>query len=351
MKRFPILFFMIMAALLVLSACGEQSKEDVVKKLEDQQAEMAGYKTDATMTMKTGKEDQKYQIQISHKKKDFYKVELASDRDEKGSQIILKNNSGVFVLTPALNKSFKFQSDWPENTSQPYLLNSLIRDIKADSEAEFNSTDNHYVFKTKTNYQNNQSLPFQEIYFDKKTYAPVMVKVLDKDMTSLVEVQFSNFAQDDSFKETDFDVDENMAMSQTEDTAVNAAEEDPAEPEQPAEESAEAEVLYPEETFGSSLFDEQKVATENGARTIMTYKGEKDFTVIQESATTQPASARETVAVNGELVQLADGSVGALSNQKLEWTKNQTTYHVASNELTQEELIAVANSVNGYSVK
>ncbi|MFG6150416.1 LolA family protein [Halobacillus sp. B23F22_1] len=339
MKRFPILFFMAMALTLVLTACGEQSKEDVVKKLEEQESEMKGYKTDASMTMKTGKEEQKYHIQISHKKKDFYKVELENDQDEKGSQIILKNDSGVYVLTPALNKSFKFQSDWPENTSQPYLFNSLIKDIKADAETEFNATDNHYVFKTKTNYQNNQSLPYQEIYFDKKSYTPVMVKVFDQDMTALVEVQFSNFSKADSFKETDFDVDQNMAMS-TSDVPVNASEE-----------QKEAEVLYPEETLGASLWDKQEVETENGKRVIMTYKGEKDFTIIQETAATQAASARQSVEVNGELVQLSGGLVGALSEQKLEWNDNATTYHLASNELTQDEMVAVANSIHGYSEK
>ncbi|MFC7063683.1 LolA family protein [Halobacillus seohaensis] len=341
MKRYPILLFVVIAISLVLTACGEQSKEDVVKKLEEQEGEMKGYKTDASMTMKTGKEEQKYHIQISHKKKDFYKVELQNDQDEKGSQIILKNNSGVFVLTPALNKSFKFQSEWPENTSQPYLFNSLIKDIKADGDSEFSATDNHYVFKTKTNYQNNQSLPYQEIYFDKKSYAPVMVKVFDQDMTALVEVQFSNFKGDDSFKEEDFDVDQNMAMSVPDEVPASTTE----------DKQTESAVLYPEETLGASLWDKQEVETDNGKRVIMTYKGEKDFTIVQETATTQPASARQSVEVNGEPIQLSAGLIGALSNHKLEWNNENTTYYLASNELTDEEMVAVANSINSYSEK
>ena len=48
------------------------------------------------------------------------------------SQIILRNEEGVFVLTPALNKSFRFQSDWPQNSSQAYLYESLVRDILQD---------------------------------------------------------------------------------------------------------------------------------------------------------------------------------------------------------------------------
>ena len=36
----------------------------------------------------------------------------------------------VRVLTPTLNKSFKFQSDWPYNNSQVYLLQTLLSDIQ-----------------------------------------------------------------------------------------------------------------------------------------------------------------------------------------------------------------------------
>ncbi len=49
--------------------------------------------------------------------------------------MILKNDDGVYVLTPALNKSFKFQSEWPENSSQAYLFESLVKDITEDKSA------------------------------------------------------------------------------------------------------------------------------------------------------------------------------------------------------------------------
>ncbi|QAS52448.1 LolA family protein [Halobacillus litoralis] len=332
-RRFLILLFSLFV-LGALTACGSQSKEDVVKKLEKQSEEMAGYKTEANMKMKTGKEEQKYHIQVWHKKDDFYRVKLHNDQDEKGSQIILKNDSGVYVLTPALNKSFKFQSEWPQNTSQPYLYASLLNDIKADADAEFSASENYYVFKTKTNYQNNKTLPFQEIYFDKKSYQPVMVKVFDQDMNALVEVQFANFAKDASLKKEDFDVDKNMAMAPTEAPAANMEGEELE------------EVLYPQETFGAELAEEREVKTEEGKRVIMTYAGDKGFTLVQEKAEVQAASAQYSVQVNGDPVQLADGVIGAMEHNRLEWNQNGTTYQLASNELTQDEMVSVASSIN-----
>jgi len=45
---------------------------------------------------------------LAKKKKDMYKVSL-TNKANNHEQIILKNNDGVYVLTPSLNKSFKFQ--------------------------------------------------------------------------------------------------------------------------------------------------------------------------------------------------------------------------------------------------
>ncbi|ELK48673.1 outer membrane lipoprotein carrier protein LolA [Halobacillus sp. ACCC02827] len=338
-RRFLILLFSLFV-LGTLAACGTQSKEDVVKKLEKQSEEMAGYKTEANMKMKTGKAEQKYHIQVWHKKDDFYRVKLNSDKDEKGSQIILKNDSGVYVLTPALNKSFKFQSEWPQNTSQPYLYASLLNDIKADDDAEFTTSDKYYEFKTKTNYQNNKTLPYQKIFFDKKSYQPVMVQVFDQDMNALVEVQFANFAKDDSLKKEDFDVDKNMAMAPTEAPVANM------------EGQELEEVLYPEETFGAELAEEQEVKTDDGKRIIMSYAGEKNFTLVQEKAEVEAASALFSVQVNGDPVQLEGGVIGAMENNRLEWTQDGTTYQLASNELTKDEMISVASSIyNGDMVK
>lgn len=71
------------------------------------------------------------------------------------------------VLTPSLNKSFKFESEWPYNNSQVYLLQSVVNDINNDKALSFEEKDDRYVFTTSVNYPNNRSLVKQMIYFDK----------------------------------------------------------------------------------------------------------------------------------------------------------------------------------------
>src|SRR5690606_25507167 len=172
MKKKVFLLLLGLLTALVLAASGEKSQEDVVSALDDKVQKMKGYKADAKMTLQTGNDPQVYEVEIWHKDPDFYRVHLKNAEKDQ-SQMILRNEEGVFVLTPALNKSFRFQSNWPQNSSQAYLYESLVKDILEDSEAKYTETEEHYVFETQTRYQNNQILPLQEITLNKKDLTPV----------------------------------------------------------------------------------------------------------------------------------------------------------------------------------
>lgn len=58
--------------------------------------------------------------------------------------------------------------------------------------------------------------------------------------------------------------------------------------------------------LGVKLLEEKDISTEDGKRIIMTYGGEKSFTLIQEKA--QIAKASSSVTLNGEPVNLATPS-------------------------------------------
>lgn len=318
-----------------LTACGEKSQEDVKKALNKKVEEMTGYKANATLTLQTGNEPQEYNIDIWKKKPDFYRVHLKSDNKEQ-SQMILRNEEGVFVLTPALNKSFRFQSEWPENSSQAYLYESLVSDILNDEDAKFTVTETEYVFETKTNYQNNKTLPIQEITISKKDLRPVMVKVMDQDMQPLVQVEFTGFEFDAQFDEDAFDLEKNKTGAQM-DTPTMA---------QP--QNQQLMVLYPENTLGMELIEEKKVAIEDGERVVLTYAGEKSFTLFEEVSSVMPAS--KPIFVNGEPIDLGF-TVGTLTENAISWSYDGVDYYLASKDLTQEEMYQIARTVQGQAIK
>ncbi|MCM3707138.1 outer membrane lipoprotein carrier protein LolA [Cytobacillus firmus] len=333
-------WFMLLAGLLVvlaLSACGSKTQEDVVKDLDKKLEDVKGYKAEAKMTLQMGTDPQTYEIEVWHKDPDFYRVNLKNAQKDQ-SQMILRNNDGVFVLTPALNKSFRFQSDWPQNSSQAYLYESLIKDIMEDKEAKFSATKDHYVFETKTRYQNNQMLPVQEIKLKKSDLSPVSVKVMDPDKNALVTVEFSNVKFNASFDKKDFDMQKNMTGAQLE-VPVMAEVED-----------QEFTVKYPQMDMADvKLVDEQEMKTEEGKRVVLTYDGEKSFTLVQEKATVMPTSSVVT-SVKGEPVDLGF-TIGAVSDNTISWTYQGVDYMIASNDLSPEEMSDIARSVQGEMVK
>lgn len=339
MKKKFFWLLMGLAITVTLAACGAKSQEDVTKDLSSKLESLKSYKAEAKMTLQTGSEPQSYDIEIWHKNPEFYRVALKNTEKDQ-SQMILKNKEGVFVLTPALNKSFRFQSDWPNNSSQAYLYESLIEDIQNDKEAKFKATEDHYVYETKTSYQNNQMLPLQEITLNKSDLSPVSVKVMDAERTPVVTVDFSNVKFNEELDNKDFDTKKNMTGAQLEfPVMAEVAEEE------------DFTVFYPESLPEVELVSEKEVETEEGKRVILTYEGEdKSFTMIQEKAVIVQTSGGEEAMMNGDPVDLGF-TVGAVSDNMVSWTQNGVDYMIASTNLSKEEMIQIAQSVQGEVVK
>jgi outer membrane lipoprotein-sorting protein len=337
MRRKVLSVFVGIILLIALAGCGAKSQEDVIKALNEKMDEMTSYQAEAKMTFQTGSKPQVYHVEIWYKQPSYYRVSL-KNADKGQSQMILRNDEGVYVFTPALNKSFRFQSDWPKNSSQAYLYESLVKDILSDSKAKFKATKDHYVFETKTNYPNNNVVPTQEITLNKKDLSPVSVKVMDTDRKALLTVQFSKVEFNKKFDDDAFDTSKNMTGARLEVPTMAEAKE------------KAMEVMYPEQLpKGVKQIDEKEVASENGKRVIMTFGGKKTFTLVQETAKVLPATSTP-VLVNGEPIDLGF-AIGALTDKTLTWSYKGVEFTIASDDLTPEEMVMVARSVQGKAIK
>lgn len=337
MRKKLLLLFTGLMVLFVLAACGSKSQEDVRNELNSKLGNLSGYKVNAKMTLKMGSDSQVYNVEIWHKDPTFYRVNLVNAQKDQ-SQMILRNEQGVFVLTPALNKSFRFQSDWPQNSSQAYLYESLIKDIIADKSAKFSATKDYYVFETKTRYQNNSMLPSQEVKLNKSDLSPAVVKVMDPDKNALVTVEFSKMQFNASFNKDDFDMKKNMTRAQLGLPAMANAKD------------SSFTVKYPTVNIaGTKLIEEKDIKLENGKRVILTYNGKKSYTLVEEKVTDKEVSASPEL-MDGDLVDLGV-TIGAVTDHSISWTMNGVDYMIASKNLTKDELVEAAKSVQGEAVK
>jgi outer membrane lipoprotein-sorting protein len=333
-KTFSLVFMMVL--ILALAACGSKSQKDVLTDLDKQIEEMTGYKAQAEMVLKTGEEPITYNLTIWHKKPSYYLVSLESENKEQ-NQMILRNDEGVYVLTPALNKSFRFQSDWPENNSQVYLMESLVSDILKDNDRTFEVKDNAYVFNTKTNYQN-KNLYQQQITLNKKSLMPNSVKIMDKDLKVLVDIKFSNVAMNAKFDDNAFDMENNMMGARLDMPAMASKSPDKAKP------------MFPTyEPEGSSLSSQKEVSTEDGVKYVLTYSGDRSFTIIQEQSSVTEVTNMFSMD-NGNPVSLGF-ALGGMTENSIAWSYNGMDFFLASNDLTQDEMIEVAKSIYAAQTK
>ncbi|MEK3955023.1 MULTISPECIES: LolA family protein [Psychrobacillus] len=339
-SRVAKLFFLIVT-ILVLSACGADSKEDVVKKLSNKWVDAKGYELEAEMSIMTGEEPRVYGVEVWHTKPDFYRVQV-SDTNAENTQMIIRNTEGVFVVTPALNKTYKFQSKWPTENSQAYLIGSLANDIKKDKTATFKEEGDKYVFETKTSNNHKTMLPTQKIYINKKTLLPTDVSIMNENKEEQIHITFKKVSLGKTHAAAEYKIEQTPTgkAEGTEETVETSAEID----------NAEMETYYPMLKWDQvHNIDEKVVEVDGEKRVILTYSGDKEFTIIQHRS--EPGdSSIIPVFSPGDPVDLGV-AIGAITDQSLSWEQDGMSFFIASSTLTKEEMIEVAASMTTSGLK
>ena len=319
---------LILCVCFLMAGCGKYTVKDAEKDLEKKINGLDGYNLTGEMEIINNDDVYTYDVDASYSKNDKFRVSL-KNKTNNHEQIILKNNDGVYVLTPTLNKSFKFQSDWPYNNSQVYLLQTLFSDIQNDSDKEFKETSDNYIFTTDVNYPNNSDLVKQKIYFDKKLN-PAKVEVLNEDDEALIKMTFKKVDLKAEFKDDYFSLDNNMKTAATSSETETVSKID-----------GDIYPMYiPENT---QLADKETVDLENGQRVIMTFEGDNPFMLTFQTASVSDDLA--IVSVYGEPYQMAT-SVAAVSDNMVSWISNGIEYYVVADNMSESELLNVANSIS-----
>lgn len=258
----------------------------------------------------------------------------------------------VYVVTPSLNKSFKFDSVWPENSSQAYLLQNLVTDIKNDNEKTLEKNEKGYVIKSKVNYPNNEELVYQKIYFDKDMNI-TGVEVYNKEDIIKIKVTFKSVNMKAKLKEDDFVLDDLIdTNTKTDDkntdntkcTGSNCPEQKKCEGKDCDKTTGSLDsIIYPLYIpMNTHLKSSETVETAGGDRVILTFSGEKNFVLVEE--TSKVSNEFEVIPVFGDPLML-DKTIAALSSNSISWNAENVSYYLVSSDLSSSEMVNVAKSL------
>ena len=383
------IFLGILLCLIFLTGCGKKSEGDVLKSYTSAVEKAKSYYLNGKMELVNNEDVYTYDISVSYEAGDNYKIELVNTVNNH-EQVILRNSEGVYVVTPSLNKSFKFQSDWPYNNSQIYLLDAISSDIKNDKDSEISKKDNKYFLMTKVNYSNNSRLIKQKLEFDEEFNLSKVI-VYDKDGIEVMTMKFDKIKLNCKFSKEYFDVDsiidsestttesdnknesnttkdsnkdnekntDNKTSNNTNETNKNTINNDRNSNTNNNNTSNNNEtnntkttgrlddIVYP--LFlpsGTKLVDEERVKKDNGERVIMTYEGEKSFLLVEE--TMDVFNEFTIIPSSGEPFQLMD-TLGVMTNNSLSWSSGTTDYYLVSDVMSKDEMIEVAQSIGNVN--
>ena len=316
--------------IITLSGCQKYDEKSIKDDLNNDINKIKGYHVIGDLEVYNGDNIYKYDVESS-KYEDKYKVSLIN-KNNKHEQIIIKNDDGVYVLTPQINKSYKFQSKWPENSSQIYLLESLISDMNNDNDMKLITKNDEYIVETKLAYSNSKNLVKEKIYLNKKLDIK-MVEVFDEDDKLQMKMNYNEIDKKATFNDNYFDVKENSNNKEEKTKETISEIED---------------TIYPMYLpSGTYLATEESVAKENGERVILTFQGESPFILVQE--TVDINDEVEDIPVNGEPEFIVD-TIGAVSSSSVSFISNGVEYYLSSSSLTEEEMIQVAESMSPIAV-
>ncbi len=378
MKK-KLLFLIMIIGVFAISGCGKNSESDVIKDLTKKINDSKAYYVDGTLEIVNNEDVYTYNVNVSYKEKDNYKVSLVNTVNNH-EQIILRNSDGVYVVTPRINKSFKFQSDWPYNNSQVYLLGPLLDDIANDANRTFEKVNDGSKIIVAANYPNNSKLVKQEILLDKSNNIK-KVTVFDNNGTAQITMKFNKIDLNSKFNDNYFDLkqiidikedntdnttnrennsDENKNTtdnkvednSTTENNNTNVNENkntnenknDDKKSSETKQTSSIEDVIYPMYIpTNTYLSNKEKVSKDDGERLILTFDGDNPFMLIEETVTYEKEHL--IVPTYGELEVMAS-TVAIVNDNSVNWIDNNIEYYVVSDKLSKSELLNIARSIS-----
>jgi len=377
-RRIPWIASVAVLVVALLSGCGSSKNADsVVKDLNKVAGKLESYQGSGEMILHTGQQPLTYKVEVWYQKPSYYRIALTNAQRDI-TQIVLRNDQGVFVLTPRLNKSYRFQSDWPENQGQVYLYQTLLQSIVLDNSRQFTTDKDSYVFDVMAGNYQNGSFARQKIWLAKTDYAPRHVEVTDTNNALMVEVNFNSFEFGKKFDKSAFDMQQNMVgapnsgsssggssssgsqgnksdgtkggdgSGKTTDGKDAPTGADVEEGTAGGEETEQTFALIepdpdalPEGVVLKDIDDSIQLADSTGY--MLRYTGTYDFTILESMPKDQAVSSNKGLMLDlgFTLGELVDDE----ATKSLTWTYEGVVYRLTTSDLPQEDMVKVAQSM------
>lgn len=311
------IFGLVLLSLLVLVGCKNKDNIDEVTRVTNYLSGLTSYSLTSKMTIQRPDKNVSVNVAVDYLSPAYYKVCFKGDNE----QLIIKNDTGVYVITPSLNKEFRFDSNWPLNSSHAYLLEAINKDIKADTEATGILDGTNIVIECKIAHKTNQNLNKMKYTCDANLKPKKTVFLNDKNEECIV-VDFDTFTPNSNLGKDNFNEKKYLG----------------AQEEKPGEEETSLTLTAGYVVEGSTLASSSK----KEGTTILCYSGESAYTIIVSLVEVTD----EVVAIDTyDSIEFLACGLGFLNKNTMKFYNGNYEITIFSNQLTVDDYINVANSI------
>jgi outer membrane lipoprotein-sorting protein len=315
----------------LVAGCGiTPSKHNMVSKLQSEANKLddQNYKSTAMMTVQMDNNSQTYYIETWFESPDVYLIKLG-DANKHINQIIVHNKNGMFIVSPSLQKVFRFNGNWAQNQGHIYLYDQILQQIVDSKDLKMTKSGGQYTFTMPITPANDVVVK-ERVDIDSSTLGPKKVVLIDKDNTEVVTLEFKSFEKNVKYTTSDFDPQKLIAAnSNPNDSKTTMA-------------NTEFGVIEPNQTFGATLASED---TEDPESPLLRFTGENAFT-LQEFRPVRGVLGLPQAEVV-DLYGVPAVFTGTKDTHQLIWVNNGIEFALTSSKLSLDQLKQVAISTMG----
>lgn len=321
MKKIGIILLMLLT--FGMASCKDNTKESkAIEEFVNQVEKATSYELDGKMDVTKNDSTVSFSMNVCYSGPSCYKVTYVNNANN-SRQILLKNADGVYVLSPELNKEFKFESTWPLNSSHIYILNKVVADLKDDAEKTVKTEGDYYVITSKISHKVRTDLVSQSIYLSTSDYSLCYI-TYNTETSSPMKFSVDSLKYNVTFKSNAFNVD---AIMESESALIGEGSTEKV-----------SEILF------GDVFEGVVLSASNTGEdyTVLSYSGEKNYTIIYQTVIESSVSTVERIF--DDFVML-DETIGYISSNSLTFYRGDKEFKIISSELTLQEMVEIANSL------
>lgn len=322
----------VVLTIFTLTSC--KDNKAVEKKFPELVNELESYKLEASLKTFFENGSKECSVVVYFMKPNYYRVELTNNI-AKEKQIMIKNDKGVFIILPSINKTFKITSDWPENTQQPYLLHSLSKDIINNEDLVTSNENGNTVVEFKVKLFDNVEPVKEKIVFDQKTKLPKDIYIYRSNDSLLNHINFKSISKNPKITNDLFVVDNTITSARLDyiDSPI----------------TFDRSITYP--TFcpvNTKLYQEVILGDNSNKKAVMKFNGDSSFTLIECYVTESESLKSEYF--TGDIYTMGSG-FALVVNNTLKFYSSGIEYTLASNETSLVDLLLIGESLGDSDIK